>query len=44
VTGGTVSPGIYEVLDVLGRERSLARLKRALERIGEPVPKASGEA
>jgi len=29
VTGGTVSPGIYEVLDVLGRERALARLRRA---------------
>ncbi len=29
VTGGTVSPGIYEVLDVLGRERSLARLRAA---------------
>jgi glutamyl/glutaminyl-tRNA synthetase len=29
VTGGTVSPGIYEVLDVLGRERTLARLDRA---------------
>jgi glutamyl-tRNA synthetase len=32
VTGGTVSPGIYEVLDVLGRERSLARLRAALAR------------
>jgi glutamyl-tRNA synthetase len=30
VTGGTVSPGIYEVLDVLGRERTLARLDAAL--------------
>lgn len=30
VTGGTVSPGIFEVLDVLGRERSVARLDRAL--------------
>jgi glutamyl-tRNA synthetase len=30
VTGGTVSPGIYEVLDVLGRERSLARLRQAI--------------
>ena len=29
VTGGTVSPGIYEVLDVLGRERALARLRVA---------------
>jgi glutamyl-tRNA synthetase len=30
VTGSTVSPGIFEVLDVLGRERSLARLHAAL--------------
>jgi glutamyl-tRNA synthetase len=29
VTGGTVSPGIYTVLDVLGRERALARLHSA---------------
>jgi glutamyl-tRNA synthetase len=33
VTGGTASPGIFEVLEVLGRERSLARLRRALELI-----------
>jgi glutamyl-tRNA synthetase len=33
VTGGTVSPGIYEVLDVLGRDRSLARLHAALARL-----------
>jgi len=33
VTGGTVSPGIFEVLDVLGRERTLARLARASEHI-----------
>jgi len=32
VTGGTVSPGIYEVLDVLGRERTLARLAAAVSR------------
>src|SRR5205809_389418 len=32
VTGGTVSPGIYEVLDVLGRERTLARLAAAVPR------------
>ena len=31
VTGGTVSPGIYEVLDVLGQERSLRRLHAAIE-------------
>jgi glutamyl-tRNA synthetase len=28
VTGGSASPGIFEVLEVLGRERSLARLRR----------------
>jgi hypothetical protein len=28
-----VSPGIYEVLDVLGRERSLARLRRVTARL-----------
>jgi glutamyl-tRNA synthetase len=33
VTGGTVSPGIYEVLDVLGRERTLSRLDAAAQRI-----------
>jgi len=32
VTGGTVSPGIYEVLDVLGRERTIARLRAAAPR------------
>lgn len=40
LTGGTVSPGIYEVLDVLGRERSLARLHTALAAI--PVSPAAG--
>jgi glutamyl-tRNA synthetase len=34
VTGSTVSPGIYEVLDVLGRECSLARLRAAVSRAG----------
>ncbi len=30
VTGGTVSPGIFELLEVLGRERSIARIDRCL--------------
>jgi glutamyl-tRNA synthetase len=34
LTGGTVSPGIFEVADVLGRERTLARLDRALPLLG----------
>jgi len=33
VTGGTASPGIFEVLDLLGKERSVARLDRALAAI-----------
>jgi len=40
VTGGTVSPGIYEVLDVLGRERSLARLRAARARLDGGVARA----
>ena len=32
VTGSAASPGIYETLAVLGRERTLARLERALGR------------
>ncbi len=33
LTGGVVSPGIFEVLDVLGRERSLQRIDQAITRI-----------
>ncbi len=31
LTGGTASPSIYQVLEVLGKETSLGRIKRALE-------------
>jgi glutamyl-tRNA synthetase len=34
MTGSTSSPGIFEVLDVLGKQRTLERLDRAIERIG----------
>ncbi|GIW41163.1 MAG: glutamate--tRNA ligase [Candidatus Binatia bacterium] len=34
VTGGTSSPGIYEVLFLLGRERTLARIDRVLAQSG----------
>ena len=34
LTGGTVSPGIYEVIAVLGRERTVARLRKAIAQIG----------
>ncbi|HEY6421023.1 MAG TPA: glutamate--tRNA ligase [Candidatus Binataceae bacterium] len=33
LTGGTVSPGIYEVIAVLGKPRIVARLRAALKRI-----------
>ena len=33
VTGGTVSPGIFEVLEVLGKEKTLKRLRAAMAKI-----------
>jgi glutamyl-tRNA synthetase len=33
LTGRTISPGIYDVLQLLGKERSLTRLKKALDSI-----------
>ncbi|MGZ8463157.1 MAG: hypothetical protein ACXW4I_09530 [Candidatus Deferrimicrobiaceae bacterium] len=33
LTGGTVSPGIFEVMDVLGREEVIRRLSLASRRI-----------
>jgi glutamyl-tRNA synthetase len=38
LTGGTVSPGIFEVMAVLGRERTLARLERVLTEHGGSPP------
>jgi glutamyl-tRNA synthetase len=32
IAGGTVSPGIFESVALLGRERTLQRIDRALER------------
>jgi len=36
VTGRTVSPPLYESLELLGRERTLARLRAARESLGSP--------
>ena len=33
VTGGTVSPGIFEVLEVLGKEKTLKRINAAIAKI-----------
>ncbi len=38
VTGGTVSPGIHETLALLGRDRVLRRIERALETIPPDGP------
>ena len=35
LTGQTVSPGIFEIINVLGKEAVLARLRRALDNMGE---------
>lgn len=32
LTGRTASPGLFEVIDLLGRERTLARLRQGIER------------
>jgi glutamyl-tRNA synthetase len=36
VTGRTVGPPLFESLEALGREQTLMRLDRALERLGPP--------
>jgi glutamyl-tRNA synthetase len=30
VTGTTVSPGLFEVLELIGKERTVARIKRTV--------------
>ena len=37
LTGLGVSPGIFEVLELLGRERSLARIAAAMQRLADPA-------
>jgi len=41
ITGKTVSPGIFDVLIILGKEKSLARLSCQIERIGCIFPKVN---
>jgi glutamyl-tRNA synthetase len=41
LTGGTVSPGIHEVMAILGRERVLSRLRQALEWIDSGAGRVS---
>jgi len=39
LTGRTVSPGIYEVMEILGKDSSLQRLKKAIDLIPTDVAK-----
>jgi glutamyl-tRNA synthetase len=41
LTGGTASPGIFEVVEVIGRERSVARLDHALSLAEQPALRSS---
>jgi glutamyl-tRNA synthetase len=36
LTGGTQSPGIFEVIDVIGREKTVRRMERAIEASAGP--------
>jgi glutamyl-tRNA synthetase len=38
VTGRTATPPLFDTLVALGRERTLARLDRAIETLTEEVP------
>jgi glutamyl-tRNA synthetase len=38
ITGSNVSPGIFESLVALGRDRSIARLDRAIGHLGDALP------
>jgi len=43
LTGGTVSPGIYDLVEILGRETVLERLRVAVRHIREQAPAESTE-
>jgi len=42
LTGKTVGPGLFELIEVLGKERVLKRLDRAVQLIQAPVPQRDG--
>lgn len=37
ITGGTASPGIFELIEVIGKEKVLKRLKRVVDQFNIPV-------
>ncbi len=42
LTGGTASPGLFDVMVLLGRERTLARLKKGMTLAGSSMPDQCG--
>ncbi len=38
LTGGTESPGIFEVLEIVGKEKTIKRIEKAIETIEEKKP------
>jgi len=40
LTGKTVGPGLFELIEVLGKDRVLDRLDRAIARVPEPPASA----
>ena len=38
LTGRTASPGIFDVMDLLGKDRTIARLRKGIERAGAGQP------
>ena len=38
VTGSTISPAIFDTLELVGRERTLARIERLLQRVATALP------
>jgi glutamyl/glutaminyl-tRNA synthetase len=37
LTGGTISPGIYEVMEALGKERTINRILRGKEFVNNNI-------
>ena len=37
LTGGTVSPGIYDVIEVMGKEKTIKRIDAAIELAKETI-------
>ncbi len=35
LTGGTASPGIYEIIEIIGKEKTIKRLSKAIEQLGK---------